>query len=157
VACKLNQTCNSTFCFILSQAYLLLECRDEAGVSAPSVANGRNASEDEAPPPARKSAFASMTLEDDGDTETTKTKGPSKAAPAEEEEEEEDDFGGLMSTIKRNDKKKDNKGKKGKKQQSDDIWDELGEDVSGNAAKGEVQMDVDAGDGSTEVVTSAAE
>jgi translation initiation factor 5B len=72
--------------------------------------------------------------------QNTKANGStSKAA------DDDEDFGGLMSTIKKSNAKKDKK-KKNKKQQDDDIWDELGEDVSGNAAGNKADadsMDVD--------------
>ncbi|UZJ54552.1 hypothetical protein CBS101457_003872 [Exobasidium rhododendri] len=128
---------------------------DEAGESAgPATQNGEGGHEDDASVPARKSAFAAMTLEDDADDKETSKNGSSKAVLA---EEEDDDFGGLMSTIKKNDKKKDKKGKKGKKQQDDDIWDELGEDVSGNAAHTDGQKSVDEDDKSAQVASTADE
>ncbi|PWN88600.1 hypothetical protein FA10DRAFT_276063 [Acaromyces ingoldii] len=113
---------------------------DEAGDAVPAAAitNGTadDSGDDAAPAPARKSAFAAMAVEggDDNDDDEEQDKA-SKSKP-----EDDEDFGGLMSAIKKSGaggKKDKKKGKKNKKQEDDDIWDELGEDVSGNAVKKE--------------------
>ena len=92
--------------------------------------NGGAESGDDAPSPTRKSAFAAMTIHDEGDDGAGKQE--EKSPP---DDVGEEDFGGLMSAIKKSDKKDKKKGKKGKKKDDDDIWDELGEDVAGNAVK----------------------
>lgn len=85
-----------------------------------------------------------MSLDDADDKEESPQASKANGSTSKAADEDED-FGGLMSTIKKSNAKKDKK-KKGKKQQDDDIWDELGEDVSGNAANNKVDsesMDVD--------------
>lgn len=120
------------------------QCRDEAGEKA-AVGNGAALSDDEAAPaPIRKSAFAAMTIEDnneDDDDLEEKSVNGSSSKPAPVDEDEDDQFGGLMGAIKKSEKK-GKKGKKNKKEANDDIWDELGEDISGNAAKKDDQMDL---------------
>ncbi|PWN44448.1 hypothetical protein IE81DRAFT_321345 [Ceraceosorus guamensis] len=97
---------------------------------------------DEAPAPQRKNAFAAMTI-DDGPEEVEEEEPKSSAnGNANIGGDDEDDYGGgLMAQVKKsaaNAKKgggkKDKKSKK-KQQDDDDIWDQLGEDVSGNAVK----------------------
>lgn len=113
---------------------------DEAGEGIATSNGGVDDVDDDVPVAPRKSAFAAMTLEDTAVDEQGPTNGAEEAdGPSEgaTNDAEEKDFGGLMSMIKKSNasSKKDKKNKKNKKQQDDDIWDELGEDVSGNAAR----------------------
>ncbi|EPQ25791.1 uncharacterized protein PFL1_06658 [Pseudozyma flocculosa PF-1] len=82
----------------------------------------------------RKNAFAAMTLEDaggdDDDDEEDKDAGKaSKPAPAAAAADDDDDYGGLMSALKKSKGKKDKK----KKKKDDYDFDDLGEDIGGNA------------------------
>lgn len=114
-------------------------CRDEAGEKAAPTNGAAISDDEEAPAPVRKSAFASMTLDDDEEEEKPSNGTGSKPEPV---EDDDDQFGGLMGAIKKSEKK-EKKGKKSKKQVNEDIWDELGEDVAGNAASKDDQMEVD--------------
>ncbi|PWN36239.1 uncharacterized protein FA14DRAFT_164698 [Meira miltonrushii] len=116
---------------------------DEAGENVPAANEADSG--DDAPAP-RKNAFAAMSIDDTEDKEESQQSSKANGSTSKAADDDED-FGGLMSTIKKSNAKKDKK-KKNKKQQDDDIWDELGEDVSGNAAGNKAEpepMDVDKG------------
>lgn len=102
--------------------------RDEAGESIEQ--GDGNLDDGNAKLTSNENAFAAMSIEDTPGDVTSAQSGKSISRV---DGADDDEYGGLMGTIKKNNAK-EKKGKKGKKQrQDDDIWDELGEDVSGNA------------------------
>ncbi|KAN0062424.1 eukaryotic translation initiation factor 5B [Thecaphora frezii] len=130
---------------------------DEAGEP---IENNNTAADDVLDDPPKKSnhknPFAAMSLDDNGDDDggnddqsnssSNKNKASKPSAAPAPDDDDDDEFGGLMGALKQSAKK----GKKDKKKKKNDYdFDDLGEDIGGNAngddldSKAPVQVSAD--------------